>query len=188
MIGKPLGNACLRLDDCPRDRQPVVGNPAQHRRRKRRSLLLARRLCPHGFGALAAKAGPRQLLGQMKLAMTNPYNVYLHDSPAKCLFSHTRRAYSHGCVRVGDALGFAATLLEGNMTRRQIDTLAGFAKPDLAAPRMALAGLAPPRPSRSRLPMWRWRSHCRSISPISPQAAAQTARWQSKATFMVATC
>ena len=31
------------------------------------------------------------------------------------------RAFSHGCVRVGDALGFAQTLLEGTRTRAQID-------------------------------------------------------------------
>lgn len=94
------------------------------------------------------KPGRGNSLGQMKLSMFNPYNIYLHDSPAKSLFSHTRRAYSHGCVRVrvSDALGFAATLLDGTMTRNQIDRLAGLAKPDQAAPRMTLAGLAPPEP------------------------------------------
>ncbi len=92
------------------------------------------------------KPGPGNSLGRMKLAMANPYNIYLHDTPAKGLFSQSRRAYSHGCVRVSDALGFAATLLEGAMTRRQVDRLADLAKPGAAAPRMALAGLAPPEP------------------------------------------
>ena len=48
----------------------------------------------------------------MKLVMPNSYSVYLHDTPNKDLFSREVRAFSHGCVRVGDALGFAATLLD----------------------------------------------------------------------------
>lgn len=90
------------------------------------------------------RPGPGNSLGQMKVSMANPYDVYLHDSPAKSLFGHSRRAYSHGCVRVGDALGFAATLLDGVTTRRRIDQLAGLAEPE--RPRMTLASLAPPEP------------------------------------------
>ena len=47
----------------------------------------------------------------MKLVMPNPFNIYLHDTPSKSLFAKPVRAFSHGCVRVSDALGFAATLL-----------------------------------------------------------------------------
>ena len=73
--------------------------------------------------------------------MFNPYNIYLHDTPAKSLFSHPSRAYSHGCVRVSDALGFAATLLEGTMSRSQVDRIAGITRPGESAQRMGLAGL-----------------------------------------------
>ncbi len=67
------------------------------------------------------KPGPGNALGQMKLVMPNPYNIYLHDTPSRGLFDLGERAFSHGCIRVGDALGFALTLLEGSVTREQID-------------------------------------------------------------------
>ena len=44
--------------------------------------------------------------------MPNKYSIYLHDTPAKKLFKKERRAYSHGCVRVGDPLALANHLLE----------------------------------------------------------------------------
>jgi murein L,D-transpeptidase YcbB/YkuD len=40
-------------------------------------------------------------LGTIKFMCPNEYDVYLHDSNAPGLFSNPRRAYSHGCVRVG---------------------------------------------------------------------------------------
>jgi murein L,D-transpeptidase YcbB/YkuD len=67
------------------------------------------------------KPGPGNALGQMKLVMPNPYNIYLHDTPSRGLFGLGERAFSHGCIRVGDALGFALTLLEGSVTREAID-------------------------------------------------------------------
>ena len=72
-------------------------------------------------GHIRQRPGPGNSLGEMKLAMQNPWNVYLHDTPSKALFDKEVRAFSHGCIRVGDALGFAQTLLEGTRTRAQID-------------------------------------------------------------------
>ncbi len=57
--------------------------------------------------------GPHNALGRMKLVMGNPYAIYLHDTNAKNLFNAQARAYSHGCVRTEDAVGFAETLLQG---------------------------------------------------------------------------
>ena len=45
----------------------------------------------------------------------NLYNVYLHDTPHKKLFSEGARAFSHGCIRLGDPVDFAYALL-----RRQV--------------------------------------------------------------------
>jgi murein L,D-transpeptidase YcbB/YkuD len=42
----------------------------------------------------------------------NRYNIYLHDTPHKSLFSREVRAYSHGCVRLHRPFEFAYTLLE----------------------------------------------------------------------------
>jgi len=62
-------------------------------------------------GRYRQRPGPANALGRMKLVMPNSYNVYLHDTPSQSLFARDRRTFSHGCVRVGDALGLAATLL-----------------------------------------------------------------------------
>ncbi|MFA7588302.1 MAG: L,D-transpeptidase family protein [Novosphingobium sp.] len=73
--------------------------------------------------SIRQRPGPGNSLGEMKLEMPNPYTVYMHDTPSKNLFARDVRAFSHGCIRVDDALGFAATLLEGVRTRAQIDAI-----------------------------------------------------------------
>jgi len=46
------------------------------------------------------KAGPHNALGQVKFMFPNKYAVYLHDTPARSLFSQEKRAFSHGCIRL----------------------------------------------------------------------------------------
>ncbi len=72
-------------------------------------------------GRYRQRPGPGNSLGRMKLVMPNPYSVYLHDTPAQGLFQQDVRAYSHGCVRVGDALGLAATVLR--QERAKVDEI-----------------------------------------------------------------
>jgi L,D-transpeptidase YcbB len=50
-------------------------------------------------------------LGLVKFMFPNENNIYLHDTPSKNLFDHEVRAYSHGCIRVGDPMDFAYALL-----------------------------------------------------------------------------
>ncbi|THD83107.1 murein L,D-transpeptidase [Aliigemmobacter aestuarii] len=50
-------------------------------------------------------------LGLVKFMFPNPYNIYLHDTPSKSLFDHEVRAFSHGCVRLGQPFEFAYALL-----------------------------------------------------------------------------
>jgi murein L,D-transpeptidase YcbB/YkuD len=50
-------------------------------------------------------------LGLVKFMFPNKYNIYLHDTPAKDLFSREVRAYSHGCVRVHKPFELAYALL-----------------------------------------------------------------------------
>ncbi|HEX8448037.1 MAG TPA: L,D-transpeptidase family protein [Allosphingosinicella sp.] len=57
--------------------------------------------------------GPSNALGRVKLVMGNPHAIYLHDTNAKNLFNRQARAFSHGCIRTEDAVGFAQTLLDG---------------------------------------------------------------------------
>lgn len=62
-------------------------------------------------GRYRQRPGPGNALGLMKLVMPNPYSVFLHDTSNRTLFERDVRALSHGCIRVGDALGFATELL-----------------------------------------------------------------------------
>lgn len=79
-------------------------------------------------GRYRQRPGPGNALGQMKLAMANPYSVYMHDTPNKQLFDQPVRAYSHGCIRTDDAIGYAAKLLEETMSREQVDAIVASGK------------------------------------------------------------
>lgn len=57
-------------------------------------------------------SGPDNALGLVKFDMKNHQAIYLHDTSAPELFERSQRHLSHGCVRVSDALGFAAMLAE----------------------------------------------------------------------------
>lgn len=65
--------------------------------------------------------GPENSLGGIKLEMPNPFDVYLHDTPAKRLFARARRNYSHGCIRVEQALALASLALTGDPERAVAD-------------------------------------------------------------------
>ena len=53
----------------------------------------------------------RNALGLVKFMFPNKWNIYLHDTPSKSLFGKEVRAYSHGCIRLGDPFDFAYALL-----------------------------------------------------------------------------
>ncbi len=50
-------------------------------------------------------------LGLVKFMFPNKWNIYLHDTPSKSLFGKEIRAFSHGCIRLGDPFDFAYALL-----------------------------------------------------------------------------
>lgn len=50
-------------------------------------------------------------LGEIKFLFPNKHAVYLHDTPSKHLFNRSRRAYSHGCMRVRNPRKFAEAIL-----------------------------------------------------------------------------
>ncbi|SFL25267.1 L,D-transpeptidase family protein [Methylobacterium pseudosasicola] len=52
-------------------------------------------------------------LGQVRIDMPNRFAVYMHDTPAKSLFSAAVRFHSHGCVRVGQVKELVGWLLQG---------------------------------------------------------------------------
>ena len=55
--------------------------------------------------------GNRNALGRLKIEFPNPHAVYMHDTPEKSLFAQSRRAFSHGCVRLQHPRAMAAALL-----------------------------------------------------------------------------
>lgn len=58
------------------------------------------------------KPGKNNSLGKMKFMFPNNYHIYLHDTPAKGLFGDTKRAFSHGCIRVENPKKLALYLLK----------------------------------------------------------------------------
>ncbi len=63
---------------------------------------------------LRQKPGPDNALGLAKFMFPNRYNVYLHSTPAQSLFAQSRRAFSHGCVRVEDPTALAEFVLRND--------------------------------------------------------------------------
>jgi murein L,D-transpeptidase YcbB/YkuD len=55
--------------------------------------------------------GAANALGRIKFAFPNRFQVYLHDTPEKKLFSYQRRAFSHGCMRVEDPTKFGEIMM-----------------------------------------------------------------------------
>jgi L,D-transpeptidase YcbB len=85
-------------------------------------------------GEVEQLPGPDAGLGLIMFDMPNRFDVYLHDTPDKYLFSRDNRRISHGCIRVQDPRQFAALLMQepidtidqgiamGNTTRNNLAT------------------------------------------------------------------
>jgi L,D-transpeptidase YcbB len=56
--------------------------------------------------------GPLNALGKIKFLLPNKFDVYLHDTPSKGLFSEEVRTFSHGCTRVEKPVELAEYLLQ----------------------------------------------------------------------------
>ena len=58
--------------------------------------------------------GPQNALGRVKFMFPNKFDVYLHDTPSKELFTRARRDFSSGCIRVEKPVDLAEYLLKNN--------------------------------------------------------------------------
>jgi L,D-transpeptidase YcbB len=73
---------------------------------------------PAAITALAAgqlrlrqQPGDDNALGPVKFVFPNTHDVYMHGTPAVQLFRQSRRAFSHGCIRVDDPVALARYVL-----------------------------------------------------------------------------
>lgn len=63
---------------------------------------------------IVQQPGEANALGRIRFTLGNEFGVFMHDTPGKKLFEQEQRAFSHGCVRVGDAAGLAAFVFAGD--------------------------------------------------------------------------
>lgn len=69
-------------------------------------------------------AGPGSALGRLKFDFSNPFAVYLHDTPSRAKFSSYDRLASHGCVRLEKPVSLAELMVAGDPTLSgQVQTL-----------------------------------------------------------------
>lgn len=70
--------------------------------------------------------GERNALGFVKFMFPNQHAVYLHDTPNRSLFGASKRAFSHGCVRVEQPFQLAEEILgSDNWTQQKLRGLIG---------------------------------------------------------------
>lgn len=74
-------------------------------------------------GQLRQKPGKNNSLGLVKFIFPNADDIYMHDTPAKSLFAHEIRSFSHGCIRVGKPRDLAIDILKDDpvWTPKKID-------------------------------------------------------------------
>lgn len=58
--------------------------------------------------------GEKNALGRVKFMFPNPFDVYLHDTPAREQFRRSVRAFSSGCIRLERPLQLAEAMLRGD--------------------------------------------------------------------------
>ena len=75
--------------------------------------------------SLRQEPGPKNPLGAIKFLLPNRFQVYLHDTPARALFTKPERAFSHGCIRLEKPAELAEYVLRGSWTRDRIQAALG---------------------------------------------------------------
>jgi len=69
-------------------------------------------------------SGDDNALGVFKFNFHNPYDVYMHDTDQRHLFRNSKRAFSHGCVRVQEWQRLATEVLRyDSLLRRPADPI-----------------------------------------------------------------
>jgi murein L,D-transpeptidase YcbB/YkuD len=69
--------------------------------------------------------GEKNALGHIAFMFPNQHSVYLHDTPSRSLFGASRRAFSHGCVRVDQPIRLAELVMGGSWSEERFRSLIG---------------------------------------------------------------
>ena len=71
---------------------------------------------PNKMGQFALRQDPGKwnALGAIKFVFPNSFDVYMHDTPEQSFFKRSNRAFSHGCIRLGNPRKLAEFLLGGS--------------------------------------------------------------------------
>ena len=70
--------------------------------------------------------GITNALGKIKFMLSNPFNIYLHDTPSKSLFKKDIRTFSSGCIRLEKPLELAAfSLGKESLSTEFLDDIEG---------------------------------------------------------------
>ncbi len=62
---------------------------------------------------LRQKPGAHNALGKIRFSIKTTSNIYLHSTPNKALFNKAKRAFSSGCIRVGNPQDLAEFVFKG---------------------------------------------------------------------------
>ena len=92
--------------------QDIAANEILPKVRDDPNYLARRNLVMLPDGTLQQRAAPNSALGRLMFTMNNRFDVYLHDTPSKDLFSRDNRRISHGCIRVENPRELAALLMQ----------------------------------------------------------------------------
>ena len=81
------------------------------------------------------KPGTSNSLGLVS-SSPNEFSIYFHDTPSKSLFGRESRAFSHGCIRLGQPMDLAEYLLkpDTNWTADSIRTVMARKKEKYGSP------------------------------------------------------
>lgn len=109
----------------------IVNNEIKPGLARDKNYMSKRRLEWHN-GSVRQLPGKNNSLGLVKFIFPNSNNIYLHDTPSKSLFEREKRAFSHGCVRVGKPRDLAIELLKDDpkWTPEKIDKAMHSGKED----------------------------------------------------------
>ena len=102
---------------------------------KRMGLNLQQR--PDGSVHISQPPGAGNALGRIRFNFPNKFLVYQHDTPDKHLFAHSKRAYSHGCMRVQDPAKYGEIMTRlgmpgSNYTSEKLQSMFGNSEIDTA--------------------------------------------------------